>query len=109
MEEGRRAERIQHLTHDNGLLGDISETGMCLKADQTLNAGALISVELTSRDIAVTVKARVVYCKAPAAGQKGYCMGLQFVDLSEKQKENIFDMVDSYAKGVPIHSKIVKP
>jgi hypothetical protein len=108
MEEGRRAERIHHLTHETGLLSNISETGMGMRADAKLNSGALISIELTSREITIVVKARVVYCKPPAAGQTGFCTGLQFVDLTEKQKENIFDMVDSYAKGVPIHSKIVK-
>ncbi len=107
MEEGRRAERIQHLTTDDDLISDVSETGICLKVNEAVSQSSLLSIELSSSQNTIIVKARVVYSKP--AGKTGFNIGLQYVDLIEKQKEVIFDMVDSFSKGVPIRAKIVKP
>jgi len=104
MEEGRRAERIHHLASDAEVISDVSETGMCFRMDRAMGSGALLAVELSSRELSMILKARVVYSKPVG---KVFNIGIQFVDVSEKQKENLFDMVDSFAKGVPIRAKAV--
>lgn len=105
MEEERRAERIHHLSPGCEVLGDVSESGMCLRMERSVPVGSLLSLELTSKDLTVLAKARVVYVKP--SGPSVYHTGLHFIDLDDKQKQNLFDMVDSFAKGVPIRAKAV--
>jgi flagellar basal body-associated protein FliL len=99
MEEGRRAERIQYLTSEDGMLSDISITGMCLKVDKTLLTGSFLSLDLSSRQLSVTVKARAVYSKPAEAGR--FYIGLQYVSLDDKQQKVVSAMVDGFARASP--------
>lgn len=70
---------------------DISEGGLYLSAIQTLKEGSILEMTIPFKETSITVNARVCY------SQSGIGMGVMFVDLSEKQREMIKDLVDSIA------------
>jgi len=70
---------------------DISEGGLYLSSIQTLKEGSVIEMTIPFKETSITVSARVCY------SQSGIGMGIMFVDLSEKQREMIKDLVDSIA------------
>ncbi|OGJ87606.1 MAG: hypothetical protein A2268_04160 [Candidatus Raymondbacteria bacterium RifOxyA12_full_50_37] len=102
----RKAERTIHLTPDEGLLGDISESGACLNLDAMAQSGSIFKLELTSRDEVIQAHAKVVHCRKSPSEER-YNAGVQFINLPRETAEKLAGMISSYGRGVPIKAKIL--
>jgi len=101
----RKAERILELAQLDAV-SDISVTGLCLKSAQPLKDNALHSLELSNKEMSVTVRARVVHVRKAS---DGLCYnGIEFAALSNEQKDQLSEMVESYSRGVPIQARLLQ-
>src|SRR3546814_530615 len=70
---------------------DISAEGICLLADISLNTGAMCMVEFnasyTQEPIILRLHTQTAYCLL--AGQDGFRIGFQFLDLDQQAKNHI--------------------
>lgn len=102
MDKIRKAERITHLTPETGLLSDISETGACLALTAPTSAGTIVRLELSSMGRLLPVQAKIINVRPD-----GKHAGIEFVNLTEDQRQKITEMVDDYGRGVPINARYV--
>jgi hypothetical protein len=70
---------------------DISEGGLYLSAIQPFKEGSIIELTIPFKENRITVRARVCYSQA------GIGMGIKFIELSDRQRVMIKDMVESIA------------
>ena len=73
-------------------ISDISEGGIYISAIQAFEEGAIMDVTIPFRGEEVKVKGQIRH------SQQGIGVGIMFVDLDDKQKEKVREMVEA-AKG----------
>jgi hypothetical protein len=66
---------------------DIGEGGMYVLTDHFLNTGSVVKVSLLFKDEKIEIQAKVKYC------HEGVGMGLMFIDLDDKLKNKIKDLI----------------
>jgi CheY-like chemotaxis protein len=71
---------------------DISEGGLYISTIQAYDKGSVIEVTIPFKDEKVTVKARVQHC------QPGIGLGVRFIELDDKQKKIIRQIISSFVK-----------
>jgi len=93
-ENRRKNERYtfrEHVLIDDTIpctISDISENGLYVSAVQQFEQDRIVSITIPFKDNKVTVRARVQYC------QPGIGMGVMFVDLDNKQKEFLREIIE---------------
>jgi CheY-like chemotaxis protein len=71
---------------------DISEGGLYISTIQTYDKDGVIEVTIPFKSEQVTVKAQVQHC------QPGIGIGVRFIDLDDKQREKIKEIISSFVK-----------
>ena len=71
---------------------DISEGGLYISTIQAYDENGVIEVTIPFKNEKVTVKARVQHC------QPGIGMGVKFIELDDKQREKIKEIISRFAK-----------
>jgi hypothetical protein len=93
----RKTERIEHinLPQEEQTIYDLSATGISVFSQESLAPGSRVTFSLNE----LSLPARVVYSTSHA---NGYRLGMQFVDMDAATRSAVKELVDKYAKGVPV-------
>ena len=102
----RKADRTVHLTPTESLIADISVTGACLNLGAAPKPGTILTLEMKSQDHILTLTATVIHFRTVEKNK--FQAGIHFVNVPEKDRQIIHEIVDAYGRGIPIKARIVQ-
>lgn len=83
--------RVCGVSSDLGPVRDLSASGMRVRVKGKPKIHECLTVRISAEDLSVTVQARIVWVQR--CGLRRYEIGIEFIDLTGEQQQQIRDLV----------------